>query len=246
MSTEVPVVGAPAIAAPPVIPPATSQTRPAVVIDGRVRIPAGIDSLEAFRRWIYAEEPPQGVRLSYLAGTLWVELTMEQYYTHNQVKAEVDRVLGNLAREAGQGRYSPDGMHLSNPKADLSTVPDGLFVSYEALMSGRVVRVPGRRTGVVDLEGSPEMVLEVFSDSSVGKDEESLPQLYALAGIAEFWRIDARGELRFEILRLTEGGYVPAQEPDGWWSSAVFARSFRLTQQPDPLGEPLFTLEVRQ
>jgi Uma2 family endonuclease len=216
----------------------------AVVIDGRWRIPPGIVDLASFRRWLRAEEP-EGVRLAYLAGVLWVDQSMEQFYTHNQVKGEIARVLGNLVEESGLGRFGPDGMQLSNPDADLSTAPDGLYFTYDALRSGRIRQLAGRRPGVIELEGTPDMVLEVVSDSSVEKDLERLPDLYRRAGIPEFWRADARGELRFEILRLTEAGYVAAEAPDGWRRSEVFGRSFRLTQHADPLGQPKYRLELR-
>jgi Uma2 family endonuclease len=109
-----------------------------------------------------------------------------------------------------------------------------------------VRQVAGRVAGVVEFEGSPEMVLEVVSESSVEKDTVILPVLYHRAGINEFWRIDARSELHFEILNWTERDYVPAGEAGGWWRSAVFGRWFRMTQQPDPLGQPQFTLAVRE
>ncbi|MFQ5929788.1 MAG: hypothetical protein ACE5MK_08810, partial [Acidobacteriota bacterium] len=48
-----------------------------------------------------------------------------------------------------------------NVEADLSTEPDGLFVSFEAIQSGRVRLVEGAGEGYIELEGSPEMVLEV-------------------------------------------------------------------------------------
>jgi hypothetical protein len=51
---------------------------------------------------------------------------------------------------------------------------------------------------------------------------------------------------RFQVPRLTEQGYAPAQEADRWWRSAVFNRSFRLTQGTDDRGQPIFTLEVRE
>jgi Uma2 family endonuclease len=90
------------------------------------------------------------------------------------------------------------------------------------------------------------MVLEAVSDSSVREDTQEMPELYRRAGITEFWRVDARGELRFEILRLTAEGYAPMQEADGWWHSPVFGRRFRLVRQPGALGEPECTLEVRE
>src|SRR5436305_15225578 len=105
-----PVAAAPPITVSP--PPATpAPSAPPVVIDGYFRIPAGIGDLESFREWARSEEneeSDQRVRLAWLAGTLWVDLTMEQLYTHNQVKAEVGRVLGNLTVESRQGRYIPD------------------------------------------------------------------------------------------------------------------------------------------
>jgi Uma2 family endonuclease len=253
MSTEPTTALAP-VAAPPAGAPPPPATRvppaPGIVFDGHFRIPAGICDLDSFRCWARSEEHEeyeQPVRLAWLAGTLWVDLTMEQLYTHNQVKTEVTVVLGPLVKTSGRGRYLTDGMLLSNTAGDWSTIPDGLFFTYEALTSGRIHQVAGKVAGVVELEGTPEMVLEVVSDSSVEKDTVYLPKLYARAGIPEFWRIDARGaKLSFEILRLTEAGYVPAQEPDDWWHSAVFGRSFRLTHQTDPQGQPEFTLLVRE
>jgi Uma2 family endonuclease len=230
--------------APPA-PPSPAPTACAVVIDERVRIPAGITDLAAFRRWAHSEDFPEQGRIAYLNGTVWIDLTMEQFYSHNQVKAEVGIVLGSLVKALGLGRYGPDGMHLSHPQINLSTVPDGLYASYATLQAGLVQQVPGRHGGVVEFEGTPDMVLEVVSDSSVEKDTIVLPPLYQAAGIPEFWRIDARGELLFEILTLTPAGYTGAPLPDGWWHSNVFNRDFLLVQGIDPLGQPDYTLQVR-
>jgi len=52
----------------------------------------------------------------------------------------------------------------------------------------------------LELEGTPDMVLEVVSASSVVKDTETLLQLYWQAGIPEYWLVDARGEaLEFTV-----------------------------------------------
>jgi Uma2 family endonuclease len=244
MSTAPPVIAPPATVAAPSA--GAVPTAPPIVIDGRLRIPAGIGDQEAFRRWARSEERPERVRFAWLAGTLWVDPTREQAYAHNDVKTEVATVLRPFVKATGQGRYFGDGMLLSNTTADLSTVPDGAFVSFVAFQTGRVREVPGRVAGVVEFEGSPDMVLEVVSESSVEKDTVRLPELYRRAEIREFWRIDARGELRFEILRLTDAGYVPCQEADGWWRSEVFGRSFQMTRQADSLGRPLCTLSIRE
>jgi Uma2 family endonuclease len=218
---------------------------PWIILNGALRVPPGLSDLEAFRSWARSMQWPEHTRLGYFGGTIWVEMVMERFFAHNQVKGEFGAVLLTLVKASGLGRYSPDGMVLTCPAADLYTVPDGLFVTYASLQSGRVRCVPGQHGDTVELEGAPEMVLEVVSDTSVEKDTIILPDLYCRAGVAEFWRVDARGEPRFEIFRLTEAGYVPTQESDGWWRSDVFGHSFRLTHQADPLGQPQFTLAFR-
>src|SRR5438067_8034355 len=130
-------------------------------------------------------------------------------FSHNQVKAQYGMVLGGLAASGGRGYYFPDGALLSNPEADLSTEPDGLFVSYEAIRTGRVRLIKGAEQGYIELEGSPDMTLEVVSAESVKKDTEILRELYWRAGVTEYWLVDARREpLRFDILRRTARGYV--------------------------------------
>jgi Uma2 family endonuclease len=98
----------------------------------------------------------------------------------------------------------------------------------------------------VELEGTPDMVLEVVSPSSVQKDTVELRDLYWRAGVNEYWLVDARGDhLVFDILRHTPEGYLATDLQEGWLASAVFARSFQLIRQSDPLGFPQFTLLVR-
>jgi len=218
----------------------------AVVIADKVRIPAWVVDLESFRRWARSEEFPDRGRFSYLRGEVWVDLSMEQLFSHNQVKTEYTVVVGGLVRSVNLGYFFSDRTSLSNPSADLFTEPDGLFVSWEALRSGRIRLVEGAEEGFVELEGTPDMVLEIISPTSVRKDTVVMRELYWHAGIAEFWLVDARGQApRFEILRHTPEGYVATEAVDGFLPSAVFGKAFQLTQQTDPLGHPHFTLSVR-
>jgi Uma2 family endonuclease len=220
-------------------------TSPPIALNGWLTVPAGVVDLESFQRWSLTLEGVNGARVAYLSGVLWVDLTMEQAYWHNQVKIEIGNVLYSLAKADVPGRYFGDGMSLEWPPAHLNTAPDGLFVAFATFQAGRVRQMPGLHGGVTVFNGAPDMVLEVVSDSSVEKDTVILPGRYRQTGIPEFWRADARGDLRFEIFRLTGSDHVPTQTPDGWWRSDVFARDFRLTRQTDPLGQPLFTLEMR-
>jgi Uma2 family endonuclease len=217
-----------------------------VAMNGGARIPASVVDLESFRRWACSEEFPRHGHFSYLAGELWVDLTMEQLYTHNQVKGEFAIVLGGLVKVVQNGRFFHDRALLTNPGVDLSTEPDGLFVSFDSLRNRRVLQVEGAQAGYVELEGTPDMVLEVVSDSTVQKDTVVNRDLYWQAEIPEYWLVDARREpLRFLILRRGRRGYVATRPKDGWVFSVVFDRSFRLTQQSDPLGNPQYTLAIK-
>jgi Uma2 family endonuclease len=86
----------------------------------------------------------------------------------------------------------------------------------------------------------------VVSDSSVRKDTQWLRQDYWIAGIREYWLVDARKEpLVFDILRQTPKGYRATPKKDGWLKSNVFGKSFRLTYETSESGDPDYTLEVR-
>jgi Uma2 family endonuclease len=217
-----------------------------VVIPNMVRIPDWVADLEAFRRWARSEDFPERGWISYLDGELWVDLSMEQLFTHNQVKTQYTVVLGGISESGQLGYFFIDRVRLSNLEANLSTEPDGLFVSYEAIRTGRVRLIKGAEQGYIELEGSPDMALEVVSAESVKKDTEILRDLYWRAGITEYWLVDARREpLRFDILRRTARGYVASRRQGPWLKSAVFGKAFALEQGADPLGHPQFILRTR-
>ncbi len=231
-------------------PPALPESKPRalrVLIQENIPIPAEVIDLDSYCRWATSYRFPERGQFSYLRGTIWVDLSMEKMYSHNQVKQEFAEVLGGLVKSLGTGRFFPDGMFLRNTAADLGTEPDGMFISYDALRSGRVQRVEREEPDFLELEGSPEMVLEVVSDTSVRKDTEELRELYWRAGIVEYWLIDAREATpRFDLLRHGRKGYTSTRkQAGGWLRSNVFDRSFQLTHTIDPLGDPLYVLNVR-
>jgi Uma2 family endonuclease len=230
--------------------PASPESPPArrcsVIIDEKVCIPASIDDLESFRRWARSDEFPEHGSFSYLNGEIWVDLSMEELLTHNQVKGAFAFRVMDLLEQNPLGRFVHDRMLLSNNAAGLSTEPDGLFFFWETKRSGRLRFIEGKETGYIELEGTPDMVLEVISRGSAKKDSERLRELYWRAGITEYWLVDVRGELlRFDIFRHTKDGYVAAEPQEGWLFSTVFGQAFKLTQQTDPLGYPLYKLQRR-
>ena len=187
-----------------------------IVLDSQlVHIPPSVADLDTFRRWARSGDFPEKGRVCYLSGEVWVDMSKEQF-THNQVKGEIASVLTRLCKQAA-GRYFSDGYLLSNATADLSTNPDGMFASAETFRAERVRLIAGAEGGYVELEGSPDMVLEVTSPSSLHKDTVVLRDLYWAAGIREYWLVDVRADsLQFDILRAVNGAISgSAKKPVG-------------------------------
>jgi Uma2 family endonuclease len=216
------------------------------VLEEPISIPAWVVDLDSFRRWARSDEFPENGRISYLNGGILVDMSKEQVYSHVRVKTQYVMVLGNLVETDQLGQFFGDGLRLSNVAADISNVADATFVSLETLRKGRVRPVKGSKSGYIEFEGTPDMLLEVVSDSSVQKDTVILRELYWRAGVREYWLVDVRSEqVQFTILRHTPNGYVPVRKQAGWQKSAVFGKSFKLMVQPDPLGYPDYKLLVR-
>jgi Uma2 family endonuclease len=211
----------------------------------QVTVPDWVVDLESFRRWADADDFPDEARISWLCGEVEIDMSREQLFTHGQVKTRMTVVLGGLSEELGY--WWVDGPRLSNEKANISVNPDGIFVSKDSLESETVhLRESMQDEGYVEILGSPDMVLEVLSASSVRKDTVVLHEGYWKAGVKEYWLVDARAEpVKFDIFRHTEQGYVATRRQRGWLRSQVFDKSFRITRTLDSLNKPVFTLEVR-
>jgi Uma2 family endonuclease len=211
-----------------------------------VRIPEWVVDLETFRRWYNSDEFPEEGRIDYVQGTVWVDMSMEQVFTHVQVKTAMTAVLFGVATGGNLGLYLNDGLRLSNEGANLSAEPDGTFLSNDGMEDANVQFLQGAGDGYTEVEGVPDMVLEVVSAGSVKKDTQRLFKAYWDAGIKEYWLVDVRNEkLNYTIFRHTPKGYVATRKKDGWLKSQVFGKSFRLTWAEDRFGNPRYALEVR-
>jgi Uma2 family endonuclease len=216
-----------------------------IVFQDDLRIPA-VDDLSSFREWAKSDEFPERGRYSFLRGELWVDLMPEQLFTHNRVKVEFCHVIHGILKANRRGTFFGDGTLLTNVDAGLSTEPDGTVVLFETLKRRRARLVKGADEGYVEIEGTPDIVLEIVSTSSIQKDTVVLRNLYWQARIPEYWLLDARGErLDFDILKRAPGGYVATRKSAGWIKSGVLGKSFRLTARPDATGNPEYTLAAR-
>jgi len=213
---------------------------------GKVRLPAWVTDLAAFRRWVQSGEPPEGLRAHFINGEVWMDFIMEEAQTHNFVKNALYAALEPLTENLGL--FFSEGMLFTNEDAGLGTVPDAMFVSFATLDSDRAELVSGAHpeATATELTGSPDVVIEVVSRGSVEKDLELLVPKYHDAGVREYWVIDARDEdaIRFEILKRGRKGFAPVRATDGWLKSPVFGKSFRLVRR-EVRGFPRYRLEVR-
>jgi Uma2 family endonuclease len=213
----------------------------------QVDIPSWVVGFPSFRRWLHSGEFPERGKVCFINGKVWVDLSMEEFFDHGQVRTEIGAVLHRLVKETKFGRFAPEGTRYSHLSTNLSTEPDGLVISREALRTGRVKLIAEKKGNDTEVIGSPEIVIEIVSKSSEVKDTEWAMAAYFDADIAEYWLIDAREEddIHFDIYKRGKKDFMATRNVDGWLKSAVLARSFRLIQSEDDDGNPDFTLELR-
>jgi len=218
-----------------------------VVFEEQVEIPSEIRSLAGFRAWAQSDEFPERGRIDYIKGRIEVDMSPEDVFCHGKLKGEIYATLYEKAEDASLGHVLTDSTRISNADADLSVEPDVVFISYEALATGRarLVPRPGHPPGhYAEIEGAPDLIVEIVSDSSVTKDTVRLPAAYAKAGVREFWLADARNEpLVFKIHQLRDRDYHAAEpDADGFQASEVFGCRFRLDGRRDERGHWKFQL----
>jgi Uma2 family endonuclease len=209
-------------------------------------IPADIFGLEGFLRWVHSADFPEGRRASFLAGEVTVEMSAEELITHNYVKADLSRDLGLWVARRQIGRLFADRALLINEAGELSTEPDMMLCLWETLRKGRarlseVVEGSGR---FLEVRGSPDLVVEIVSDSSVQKDTIVLPALYFAADVQEYWLIDARKKkMSFQLFTRGRKRFAAAKlDANGYLRSRVLNGAFRLTRKKDPIGGSQYRL----
>ncbi|NQU23988.1 MAG: Uma2 family endonuclease [Candidatus Nealsonbacteria bacterium] len=218
------------------------------VLEEQIEVPMDIRCLDDFRRWAVSDAFPERGRIDYIAGRIDVDMSPEDLHTHGKLKTEFVGVLWQQIKREGLGEIYTDSTRVSCPEADVSAEPDVVFISEASLDSGRVRLVPkasGAADRYVELEGPPDLIVEIVSDSSARKDTERLPVAYYRAGVTEFWLIDARGdELLFHIHRRGPSQYEPVEpDADGYQHSAVLGSRYRLDRSRNAKGRIEFDLQ---
>lgn len=211
-----------------------------------LRIPSDASTLAGFRKWVLSDEFPEKQPVMFLNGEIYLFMPKEDVFTHAAVKTPVAVVVGSLFRDLDLGDLYINGVLVTNVEASVSNNPDMVGILWESLASGKVRYVTNAEDRTVEIEGSPDWLLEIVSDSSVKKDKHDLRRTYHQAGVSEYWIIDARGDaIDFQILHWRKSGYAAAPQKDGWRRSRVFGRSFQLTRSRDRRGCWRYVLAVK-
>jgi Uma2 family endonuclease len=213
---------------------------------GVLRIPPNIHTLSGFRRWAHSSSLPEKLRIHYIRGDIYLDMTRESIQTHVLVKTAVVGALFKIMEDEDLGEFYGEGIMLTNKAARVSTNPDAAAVMWATIESNRV-RYFTKDDKELELQGTPDWVMEVVSDSSVQKDTKRLRRAYHAAGIPEYWLIDARGQaIDFELLQWRKSGYVAAaQSKDGWRRSRIFGHDFQLVRRRNRRGAWHYTLRVK-
>jgi Uma2 family endonuclease len=232
-----------------VAPPAIQPVACDIVLYGReILVPPAAHSLAGFRAWAKSEDFPERGRISFIDQEIIIDMSPEELETHNKVKVEVGRALANLNKKRKLGEFYGDRTLVTNVAANLSTEPDATFIRWKTFETERVrvIAREGKAGQYLEVEGTPDWVLEVLSDSSVGKDTRRLRAQYHRAGIPEYWLIDARGaDIVFHILARGDSDYVESPGRGGWQRSRVFSQRFRLVRRRGRLNFWEYTLQMK-
>jgi Uma2 family endonuclease len=218
-----------------------------IIFEEQLEVPLDLRSLDEFRRWVLSDSFPERGRIDYIDGRVEVDMSPQEIYLHGALKGELARVLGNRVKTEDLGDIFIDSTRISSAEANLAAEPDVVFLSHESISSGRVTPIPkasGGQGRFVELEGGPDLIVEIVSDNSIVKDTQRLPAAYFKAGVREFWLLDARlKELVFQIHRRGESEFVPVEaDSEGYQWSQVMSTSYNLHRKWDERGRWVFDL----
>jgi len=151
-------------------------------------------SLPASLKFTYEEYlafPEDGKRHELIAGDHYV--TPAPLTKHQRIVATLHRLIGPVVHERSLGTV------LCSPVDVVQ--PDFLFISTA-------------RSSIIteqNIQGAPDLVVEILSDSTRKTDEGIKHTLYERAQVQEYWIIDPHAET-VKIFQLREGRYKSTQE----------------------------------
>ena len=124
---------------------------------------------------------------------------------HQYVALRLGRLLDDVAeRTGGLALLAPVDVHLAQHSV---VQPDLLYISAD-------------RSEIIQdrIEGAPDLAVEILSPSTASRDQVHKLNLYAQAGVAEYWIVDpARVHIAFLV--SDRGAFTVRLPESGRWSS---------------------------
>ena len=136
---------------------------------------------------------PEDKRYEIIEGELFMVPAPTPY--HQNVSKNLFLLLDNYVEDRNLGKvyYAPIDVILSNENI---VQPDILFISKERLSI----------IGQKNIQGAPDLVIEILSPGTAEKDKILKRKLYARFGVKEFWLVDGKKK-EIEVLSLQEEGF---------------------------------------
>ena len=141
-------------------------------------------SLPASLKFTYEEYltfPEDGKRHELIAGDHYV--TPAPLTKHQRIVAALHRIIGPFVHECALGTVLCAPVDVLLSQVDV-VQPDFLFIS-----TARSSIITERH-----IQGAPDLVVEILSDSTRNNDEGIKHTLYERAQVQEYWIIDPRSE----------------------------------------------------
>jgi Uma2 family endonuclease len=222
----------------------------AIRFEGEVEVPWSARTWSGFRQWCFSPEFPRRGRIDFVGGRIEVDMSPERALSHGLPKVELIRALATYVREARIGLLFADRMRISSEEAQLSAEPDVVLVTHRSLQAERVRFSRPSRTQPLDyleLQGAPDLVVEILSPSSDVKDTADLPAAYFAAGVREYWLLDAlQGDVRLQVFHRGKLEFLPTRrDRQGFQASRVLKRKVKFLCELDSGGFPQYELVLR-
>jgi Uma2 family endonuclease len=205
-----------------------------------VFVPDWIVDLDSFLRWADSDEYPERGQVSWFSGERVFDMSPQNIDSHARVKQMLYRYLGEFVDERDIGELLPDQTLFVHADGGTAHEPDALVILWETLEAGRVAyrEITEGRGRLMQVTGSPDLLIEVVSQSSVAKDRQRLPERYFAAGVREYWIVDARaGEIEFDLFVRGETEFLAIEpDADGYRRSPVLGAGFRMERTENSRG----------
>ncbi len=144
--------------------------------------------------------PNNGRRYEIIDGELFV--TPSPLWRHQNVLTNLLLSLGEFVKKQDLGKVVPAPMDVVLSDYDV-VEPDILYIS----------KTRGSIVTDNNVQGAPDLVVEILSESTAKVDRTTKLKLYARYGVAEYWVVDP-ATCSVEIYRLVSGGYELVSQLD--------------------------------